>query len=31
MNPDLKWLIPPVVILTLIATRAGLWPAEGTP
>ncbi len=31
MKPALKWLIPPIFILTLIATLAGLWPAEGTP
>lgn len=27
----LKWLIPPIFVLTLIATLAGIWPAEGTP
>ena len=27
----LKWLIPLIFILTLAATLAGLWPAEGTP
>jgi hypothetical protein len=27
----LKWLIPLVFVLTLVATLAGLWPAEGTP
>ena len=31
MNPALKWLIPLIFILTLAATLAGLWPAEGTP
>jgi hypothetical protein len=27
----LKWLIPLIVILTLVAVLAGLWPAEGQP
>lgn len=27
----LKWLIPPIFILTLAAALAGLWPAEGAP
>lgn len=27
----LKWLIPPIILLALIATLAGLLPAEGTP
>jgi hypothetical protein len=27
----LKWLIPPVFVLTLVAALAGLLPAEGTP
>ena len=31
MNPALKWLIPLIFVLTLIAALAGLWPAEGTP
>jgi len=31
MNHALKWLVPPIFILTLIATLAGLWPAAGTP
>ncbi|WP_097654113.1 hypothetical protein [Candidatus Chloroploca asiatica] len=30
MNSALKWLIPPIFILTLFAALAGLWPAEGT-
>ena len=30
MNPSLKWIIPSIFVLTLIATLAGLWPAEGT-
>ena len=29
-NPALKWLIPLIFILTLIAALAGLWPADGT-
>ena len=31
MNTVLKWLIPPIFVLTLVATLAGLWPATGTP
>jgi len=31
MNPTLKWLIPPIFILTLVAVLAGLWPAVGMP
>jgi hypothetical protein len=31
MNPALKWLIPLILILTLIAALSGVWPAEGTP
>jgi len=31
MNPALKWLIPPIFVLTLAAALAGLWPAEGAP
>lgn len=31
MNTTLKWLIPLIFVLTLFATLAGLWPAEGTP
>lgn len=30
MNSALKWLIPAIFVLTLIASLAGLWPAEGT-
>jgi hypothetical protein len=30
-TPTLKWLIPLIFVLTLIATLAGLWPAEGQP
>jgi hypothetical protein len=30
-NPTLKWLIPPIFLLTLIAALAGIWPTEGTP
>jgi len=29
MNSALKWLIPAIFVLTLIATLSGLWPAEG--
>jgi hypothetical protein len=29
MNTNLKWLILPICILTLLAALAGLWPAEG--
>lgn len=31
IHPALKWLVPLIFILTLIATLAGLWPAQGTP
>lgn len=31
MNPALKWLVPLIFVLTLVATLAGLWPGEGTP
>jgi hypothetical protein len=31
MNTSLKWLIPPIFVLTLVAALAGLWPAAGTP
>lgn len=31
MNPALKWLIPLIFVLALIAALAGLWPAEGEP
>jgi len=31
MNPFLKWLVPLILILTMIAALAGVWPAEGTP
>ena len=27
----LRWLISPIVVLTLVATLAGLWPGQGTP
>ncbi|MFN3333119.1 MAG: hypothetical protein ACK47M_11465 [Caldilinea sp.] len=27
----LRWLIPSIVVLTLVAVLAGLWPGEGTP
>jgi hypothetical protein len=26
---SLKWLIPPIILLTFVATLAGLWPGEG--
>ena len=31
MSTALKWLIPLIFVLTLVAGLAGLWPAEGTP
>jgi hypothetical protein len=33
MNSDkiLKWLIPPIFFLALVATLGGLWPGEGNP
>jgi hypothetical protein len=31
MNTALKWLIPLIFVLTLVAALAGLWPGEGTP
>lgn len=31
LNPALKWLVPLIFILTLVAAVAGLWPAEGAP
>jgi len=31
MNPVLKWLVPLVFILTLIAALSGVWPVQGTP
>ena len=31
MKPALKWLIPLIFVLTLLAALAGLWPAQGTP
>ncbi len=27
----LKWLVPPIVLLALVAAVAGLWPGEGVP
>ena len=27
----LKWLIPPIFLLALVAALAGVWPGEGTP
>ena len=31
IKPALKWLIPIIFILTLVAALAGIWPAEGQP
>ena len=31
MNPALKWLVPLIFVLALIATLAGIWPSEGQP
>ena len=31
MNPALKWLIPLIFVLALVAALAGVWPATGTP
>jgi hypothetical protein len=31
MNPALKWLIPLIFALALLAALAGVWPATGTP
>ncbi len=31
INPALKWLIPIIFILTLVAALAGIWPAAGQP
>ena len=31
MNTALKWLIPLIFVLALVAALAGVWPAEGTP
>lgn len=30
-NPALKWLVPTIFVLALIAALAGLWPGEGNP
>lgn len=30
-NPSLKWLIPAIILLTFVATLAGLLPGEGQP
>jgi hypothetical protein len=30
-KPALKWLIPLIFVLTLVATLTGLWPGAGTP
>ncbi len=31
MNAALKWLVPSIFILALVAALGGLWPAAGTP
>jgi hypothetical protein len=31
MNSALKWLVPLIFILTLVAVVSGIWPAEGKP
>lgn len=31
MNPNLKWIIPAICVLALVAALAGLWPAAGSP
>lgn len=31
VHPALKWLVPSIFVLALVAALAGLWPAEGTP
>jgi len=31
MNHALKWLVPLIFVLTLVATLSGLWPAAGQP
>jgi hypothetical protein len=31
MNPALKWLIPLIFVLTLVAAMTGVWHATGTP
>jgi hypothetical protein len=30
-NPALKWLVPIIFVLTLVAVIAGLWPGQGQP
>lgn len=30
-QPALKWLVPLIFVLALVAALAGLWPGEGTP
>jgi hypothetical protein len=30
-HPALKWLIPPIFVLALVAALAGLLPGEGAP
>jgi hypothetical protein len=31
MNPALKWIIPLIFVLALLAALAGVWPSTGTP
>ena len=31
IDQALKWLVPPIALLALIAALAGLWPGEGSP
>ncbi|MGD1994533.1 MAG: hypothetical protein PVI59_15165 [Anaerolineae bacterium] len=31
IQPALKWLVPLIFVLALVAALAGLWPGEGTP
>lgn len=31
MKIVLKWLVPPIFVLALVAALAGLWPGDGTP
>ena len=31
MQPALKWIVPLIFVLALVATLAGLWPAAGSP
>ncbi len=31
IDQALKWLVPPIALLALVAALAGLWPGEGSP